>query len=740
MKTKIQQIKIQKLLIFCFLCLSSGIYSQKNNVEISDIWLRGTFFPDRLEEIRSLNDGKHFTVLEDRGSKITKFSYETGKAVEKMLDIKDIKNVKIRSIGDYAFSKDESKILFYTNRERIYRRSFTADYYVYDINTKKTSSLSDKKGQRLATFSPDGTKVAFVWENNLYYKDLNTGDELQITTDGEYNKIQNGTPDWVYEEEFSFNQAFEWSPDSKLLAFVRFDESKVKMFTILQYEGMYPQRKKNALYPKNMSFKYPKAGEDNSLVSVHVYDLEAKKTKNMNIGKETDIYVPRIRWTNTSEKLSIFRLNRLQNHFEILFANPKSGETKVIYSEKNKYYIHESNFDNIIYLSDNQHFVITNESDGFCHLYLYDLSGKMVRQLTKGNYEVTAFYGYDEKTKSLYYQAAEESPLRREVYSIKLNGKKKKKMSVKSGTNSAEFSKGFQYYINSFSNSVTPPIYTLYNAKGKEIRVLEDNSALKERLAKFNHAKKEFFTLTTDEGVKLNAWMIKPVNFDPTKKYPVLVTQYSGPNSQRVLDQWEFGWEQTLAGKAYIVACVDPRGTGARGQAFCKATYKQLGKYETLDLIEFAKWLGKQNYVDKERIGIWGWSYGGFMSLLCMTKGAEYYKAGIATAPVTNWRYYDNIYTERFMQKPQNNEKGYDDNSPIFFADKLKGKLLICHGSADDNVHIQNSWEMIEKLVQADKHFEMQFYNNRNHSIYGGNTRNHIFSRFVKFLDENLMK
>lgn len=720
------------------LLLALAVTAQKKDVTIADIWRQYSFFPESIDEIRSMNDGNHYTVLEDRGASIVKYSYENGEKIETILEVSALNNNNVVAISDYEFSRDESKILFYTNQERIYRRSFTADYYIYDIKTKKVTSLSENGRQQLGTFSPDGSKVAFVRKNNLYYKDLNTGKEIQITSDGEYNKILNGIPDWVYEEEFEFNRAFEWSPDSRNLAFIRFDESDVKMFSMIKYQGQMPQIEKNKLYPEVYTFKYPKAGDDNSLVSVHIYNLESKKMQDVDIGQEKDQYIPRIRWTASPDNLCVFRLNRLQNKLELLFADPQTGKTKVIYEEENKFYIDEKYFDFIQFLDDNKHFVMVSEKDGYAHLYLFDLDGKQIQQLTKGEYVVTDFYGYDKKKKVLYYQAAENSPTQREVYAVKINGKNKKKMSEKTGTNRAEFSSGFQYYINEFSSAKTPPVYTLHNIKGKMLKTLEENKDLSEKLESYNHSYKEFFSFTTSEGIKLNAWILKPHDFDPTKSYPVMITQYSGPNSQSVTDEWIFGWEQALADKGYIVACTDPRGTGARGEAFCKSTYMQLGKYETIDLIEFAKYLGKQSYIDKDRIAIWGWSYGGFMTLNCLTKGADYFKAGIAVAPVTNWRYYDNIYTERFMRKPQDNANGYDDNSPIFHAEKLKGKLLICHGSADDNVHIQNSWEMIERLVQANKQFEMQFYNNRNHSIYGGNTRFHIFTRFVNFLDANL--
>ncbi len=712
--------------------------SSKKDVTLEDICKKHTFYPHSVYGLRSMNDGEHYTTLEERNTKIVEYSYKTGDIVKTILNLAVLDTSKLKYTVDYTFSNDESKILLYTNRKRIYRRSFTANYFIWDSKTNTITSLSDKKKQQLASFSPDGNKIAFVQKNNIFIKDLITGTETQITKDGKFNFIINGAPDWVYEEEFEFNRAFAWSPDSKNLAYMKFDESKVKMFNMTIFEGSHPEHKENALYPENYAFKYPKAGEDNSVVSVNVYNLNTGKTKTMDVGTEKDQYIPRIKWTNMPDKLAILRLNRLQNKLEILIANPNTGKSKIIYTDKNKYYVDEVNFDALTFLKDNKHFVVLNEQDGWNHLYLYDMRGKLVRKLTKGNWDITNYLGYDNHKKIFYYIAAETSPLVRDVYFVKLNGKYQRKLSKQDGSNKAEFSKNYKYYINYFSNMNTPTYVTLNNAKGKLIRVLEDNKALKDTLKYYKYGRKEFFTFITSQGVKLNGWILKPADFDSTKQYPLFMTQYSGPNSQSVLDRWEFGWNQVLSDKGYIIACVDGRGTGARGEEFRKMTYLQLGKYETIDQIEAARYLASLPYVDASRIGIWGWSYGGFMSLLCMEKGNDVFKAGIAVAPVTNWRYYDNIYTERFMRKPQENPKGYDDNSPLYFADKLKGKLLICHGTADDNVHFQNTIEFAEKLVQANKQFEMQIYNNRNHSIYGGNTRLHLFTKMTNFILENL--
>ncbi len=732
MKRKIN-IFLPALLVF----VTTTAFSQQQfkQITVDDLWVNWSFWPNSVDGLRSMNDGIHYTTL-DRDGQIVQFSYETGKSVKTVLNTADL---KIGGVDEYEFNADESKMLLQTAVSPIYRRSFTAEYYIYELNNRKLTKLSENGKQQVASFSPDGTKVAFVRSNNLFFKDLSTNNETQITNDGKFNEIINGVPDWVYEEEFEFNQAYSWSPDSKKLAFIKFDESNVKTFDMIYFAGQAPRKKDYALYPFDYTFKYPKAGEANSLVSVNVYDLSSTKTKTMDIGAETDIYIPRIRWTKSPDKLSIFRLNRLQNKFDLLFADPNSGISTVIFSETNKYYIDETDFDNLQFLPDGKSFVMTSERDGYRHLFLHDLNGKQTALLTPGNYDLTQYIGFDEAKKIFYYQSAEESPSERAIYSVDMNGTKKVKISTQKGTNDAEFSSNFKYYINTFSNSQTPPYITLHDSKGKIIRVLEDNAALKNSVAEYGGANKEFFSFKTSENVELNGWMIKPTNFDATKKYPVIVTQYSGPGSQEVLNSWSFGWDELLAQKGIIVVCVDSRGTGARGEEFKKITYLQMGKYETIDLGETAKYLQTQNYVDAAKIGIWGWSYGGFMTSLCMTKNADLYSSGIAVAPVTNWRYYDNIYTERFMRTPQENPGGYDGNSPINFAKLMKGNFMLIHGTADDNVHWQNSAEFSEALVQANVAFSQFFFTNRNHSIYGGNTRKYLYEMMLKFWEKNLL-
>ena len=718
--------------------LSLSAFSQNGTklITLDEQMKEGKFYPNSVYGITSMSDGEHYTTLENRGTSIVKYRYNDGEFVDTVFSLSMIDDKEIQSISSYNLN--ETKLLFYTNPKRIYRRSYTADYYVYDFKSSKLDKVSDNGRQQLATLSPDGNKVAFVRENNIYIKDLKTQEEKPVTTDGEFNKVINGVPDWVYEEEFEFNKAFHWSPDGSSIAYIRFDESDVKEFGMTMFAGEKPTLKDNILYPENRVWKYPKAGEDNSKVSVNVYHLDSEKTIIMDIGKEIDQYIPRIKWTNSPESLCIYRLNRLQNKLELLLADVNTGISKIIYTDENKCYIDEQYFDYLYFTTDSKNFIIMSERDGYNHIYLYSMSGELKKQITKGNWDVTGFDGFDPENNVIYFTAAAKDPSQREIYSIKINGKGLKMLSEKTGTNSAEFSNSFKYYINTYSSVNTPSFVSLHNSNGKMICVLEDNKELKDLLKEYKFNYKEFLTIKTSEGISLNASIIKPVDFDPTKKYPVLMTQYSGPNSQEVLDSWNIDWEQVLAGMGYIVFTVDGRGTGARGEEFRKMTYLQLGKYETIDQIEGAKYLSSLPYVDSGRIGIWGWSYGGFISTLCMEKGDGIFSTGIAVAPVTNWRYYDNIYTERFMRTPQENPDGYDNNSPLFFAEDLKGKYLIVHGSADDNVHVQNTMEFTEKMVQADKQFEMQIYTNRNHSIYGGNTRIHLFTRMINFLLENL--
>jgi dipeptidyl-peptidase 4 len=722
------------LLTSCYLSFSQ----EKRKVTLEDLLKDYRFVSQSIDDLASMRDGEHYTRLENGDDIIVKYHYASGDIADTLFRADKVTGDTITRIYGYEFSRDEKKILLYTNKKSIYRHSFIADYYVYDIDKNLLLPVSKNGKQQVASFSPDGTKVAFVRENNIFIKDITSGLEEQITNDGKHNHIINGIPDWVYEEEFAFEKAWQWSPNGRFLTYMKFNETEVPEYHLKMYKGMAPSHKKNIIYPEIVSYKYPKAGEKNSIVTIHIYNVKTGETLKVETGEKTDQYIPRLRWPENLDSPVFYRLNRRQDTLEILLANPESGQTKVIYQEANDYYIDETNFDYVTFLPDKEHFVVLSEKSGYLHLYLFNMEGEEVRRLTSGNHDVTEFYGYDKKKKVFYYQSAEESPVQRGIYSVSFNARKKKKLHKARGFNEAMFSANYKYMIHTFSNARTPPVITIENTKGKIFRTITSNKGLKEELTRYEYSDKTFFRFKTNEGIELNGWMIRPPDFDSVNQYPVVIRQYSGPNSQVVLDEWSFNWTQAFAAKGYIIVGIDPRGTGARGEEFRKSTYLQLGKYETTDLIETAKYLGNQAYIDKERIGIWGWSYGGFTTLLCMTKGADYFNTGIAIAPVTNWRFYDNIYTERFMRKPSENMSGYEDNSPLNFAHLLKGNLLICHGTADDNVHPQNTMEMTERLVQANKDFRMHLYTNRNHSIYGGNTRYHLFKMCLDFFTENL--
>jgi dipeptidyl-peptidase-4 len=711
-----------------------GLNAQKKQITIENIWKEYTFMPSSFDGFNSMKDGVSYSQMEENGD-INKYELKTGKLIGNIIKGNELiaegkESETVISPQNYYFSDDESKIVFTLDYTSIYRRSGTATNYVFDLKTRKMQLLSKNGKQMFATIAPVGNKVGFVRDNNLFIKDLITNTEKQLTTDGEENKIKNGWADWVYEEEFSKAEAFTWNATGTKIAYIKFDESKVKEYEMPIYDGLYPSQYK---------FKYPKAGEANSIVSVHIYDLTTEKTITVDIGKETDIYIPRIIWTTDANTLSVQRMNRLQNKVELLFADATTGSTKVILSEEAKTYIDIA--DNLRFLANNKGFIWSSEMDGYNHLYYYDINGKLINQITKGNWEVMDFKGIDEKKKLLYYTSTEVSATDRDLYSISLDGKKKTKLSTLKGTTDASFTSNFSYYVSTWSDANTPSVTELHSADGKLVKVLDDNKNLKEVLKAYDLTKKEFFKCKTEGDVELNGWMMKPSNFDASKKYPVYMFAYGGPGANECNNQWEtydYPWHQLLCQQGYIVVCVDGRGTLGRGRDFKHSTYKQLGKLETIDQIEVAKYLGDQSYVDKTRIGFQGWSFGGYLASLLITKGADYFKSTIAVAPVTNWRNYDNIYTERFMRTPQENASGYDENSPVNFTKKIKGNYLLIHGSADDNVHLQNSMEMTKELVKNNIPFEQFIYPNKNHGIYGGNTRLHLYTKMLKFVKENL--
>lgn len=725
---------MKKILAF-FLLLLPLLSNAQKQITVEDIWSKYLFYPKGVRGYTPVPNGNEYSVVGIAG--IMKHSFETGDMTEVALPTLKIsefsnKELKLEDLSDYSFDQSENKILLSTEEESIYRRSSKAFYYVYDKQKAKIVSISDKsKGkQSFATFSNDGSKVAFVRDNNLFMVDLATMKETQITFDGERNKVLNGMADWVYEEELSQAQYFSWSPDGSKIAYLRFDESQVKEFSMTMW---------GELYPEEYRYKYPKAGEDNSVVDVMIYDLNSGKTTKLDFGKDFDGYYPRIYWLPNSTDLITLKLNRHQNHLDFIRYNTVNQQYDIVFTDDNKCWLEIS--DEYYFMNDNKTMLVTSERDGYNHIYKVELGGP-VTQLTKGQWDVASIAAVDQKAKLVYYLSNESNTLNRDLYVINLDGKKKKLLTSGTGWNDVSFSSNAKYYRCTYSDIQTPPVYTIHKADGKQLRVLEDNAALKKRMEDYGFSKKELFSFTSDQGVQLNGWMLKPLDFDATKKYPVLMYVYGGPCSQEVDNSYsramDFAWYQLLAQHGYIVVCVDGRGTNARGDEFRKCVYKNMGHYEAIDQISTANYLKTLYYVDKNRVGIWGWSFGGYLSALSAFKSGKTFKMAISVAPVTNWRYYDNIYTERFLQTPQENPDGYDQNSPITFAKDLETKYLLIHGTADDNVHFQNAMDLVTALNKAGKQYDQFFYPNKNHFIMGGNTRTHLYTKLTNYILENL--
>nr|WP_232729172.1 S9 family peptidase [Ulvibacter sp. MAR_2010_11] len=718
-----------KVLVLFLAAISTGIAQQKE-ITLEDIW-GGTFRTERLDVLRSLNNGKEYSVLnydrDQKASTVDVYDYKSGNKVRTLVTTKDLPGIEY--IISYEFSEDESKLLLATQLQQIFRRSSLGTFYVYDIASKKLTLVSQEKIQE-PTFNNDGSKIAYGFDNNLYVKDLANGTVQQITTDGKKNSIINGITDWVYEEEFAFVRAFDWNKDGTKIAFIRFDETNVPEFSMDVYGS--------DLYQTQQVFKYPKAGEANALVTLHMYDLASAKTSKVDISNYNNYYIPRIKWTKDADVLSVQLTNRHQNELDLVFVNAATNTSSLVHKETDAAYVDVT--DDLTFLNDNS-FIWTSEKSGWNHIYHYDKTGKLINQITIGNWDVTSYYGFDQNTGRIYYQSTENGSINRDVYSVLRSGKNKVRLSDKTGTNSAAFSADFTYFIKTFSDTETPYVFTLNDAKtGKLIREIKNNNALKNQVAGYKTSPKEFSTIRIN-GEDLNMYTIKPKDFNPNKEYPLFMYQYSGPGSQNVSNSWGGAndyWHQMLAQQGYIVVCIDGRGTGFKGRDFKKMTQKELGKYEVQDQISAAQKLGELPYIDADRIGIWGWSYGGFMAANCLFQGADTFSMAISVAPVTSWRFYDTVYTERYMETPQENPSGYDENSPMSHVDKLQGDFLLVHGSSDDNVHVQNTTRLVEALVQADKDFEWAIYPDKNHGIYGGNTRLHLYKKMTKFIHETL--
>ena len=736
----------QKLILILLLALGlpAGLAAQgKKPLTLEEV-VGGAFYPENIYGVTPIpGDGEHYTQMNAAGTQVIKYSFRTGQQVEVLFDATQARECPFRQFDSYRFSPDGGTLLIATETTPIYRHSYTAVHYLYSLKRNaegridnKVERLSDGGPQQVPVFSPDGTMIAFVRDNNIFLvKRLYGNSESQVTTDGQRNAVLNGIPDWVYEEEFAMDRALEFSADSKMLAYVRWDESAVPSYSFPLYAGEKPRREDYAKYPGAYTYKYPKTGEANSKVSVHTFDIKTKVTRTLKLPLEADAYIPRIRFTRDADKLAVFTLNRHQNRFDLYMADPRSTVCRLALREETDTYIKEGTFDNIRFYDG--HFVFMSERSGFSHLYWYDLNGNLDKQITRGDFEVKNFLGLDEKTGTFYYTSNEGSPLRQAVWKTDRKGRKTR-LTAEEGTHTAQFSTDMKYFLDRYTSLDTPTVITLRDNTGRTLTTLVDNAALNRKLAEYALPAKEFFSFQTSDGTTLNGWMIKPADFDESRKYPVIMYQYSGPGSQEVLDRFGISWETYMASQGYIIACVDGRGTGGRGAAFEKCTYLNLGVREARDQVETALYLGLQPYVDKERIGIWGWSFGGYMTLMSMSEGTPVFKAGVAVAAVTDWNYYDTIYGERFMRTPQENADGYRASSAFTRAENLHGDLLLVHGSADDNVHFQNCAEYAEHLVQLGKQFDMQLYTNRNHSIFGGNTRMHLYTRLTNFFNTHL--
>ncbi len=717
-----------KKLFLIALLMPCILWAQKKQITLEDIYKLGTFRGESVPGFRSMNNGQ-FYVEADAKLGLLQKDFVTGNTVSTIvaIDAAQDENAKPLPLDDVSFSADENKVMIAKDREFIYRHSSKAFVYVFDKVTGKTAKVDGEKVMH-ATFNPKADKVAFVKNNNLFIRDLTTGSIKQMTVDGAWNKIINGNCDWVYEEEFSFTQAYQWSPDGKYIAYYRFDETNVPQFNMPMYEG---------LYPKDYTYKYPKAGEPNSIIQIHLYEVATGKDIKAFIGDETDMYIPRIQWT-PSNQLCIQWMNRMQNELKYLLADPTTGATKTLYTEKNKYYVDIT--DDLRFLNNGTQFIHTSEKDGFVHAYLYGMDGLQKMDLTAGNYDISSINFVDEKNKLVYYTAALPTPMDRQLFVVDFAGKKRKQITQGNGWHNVSFNSNGQYYVDNYSDLNTPATISIFDKTGKPIKVLKDNASLKAKLVDFDIAKASFMKVANSKGDSLNVTIAKPTNFDPSKKYPVLFSNYGGPGSQEVVNR--FGsvnfWHQLLLQKGYVIVKCDNTGTGSRGEEFKKKTYKQMGKFEIEDQIDVAKYFATMPWVDAKRIGHWGWSYGGFMSSLAITKGADVFSAAVAVAPVTNWRYYDNIYTERFMQTPKQNASGYDDNAPEKLVSKIKGKFLIIHGTADDNVHFQNSVMMIDEMIKKNIDFESAYYPNKNHGIRGGNTSLHLYRKMTNWILANL--
>lgn len=734
--------KIVFVTLLCFLMTNNVVAASLN---LRDI-VNGYYTSEKLSKITPTLDGEHYTKMSADKKCILRYSFKTGELVDTVFNTQTARECNFKTFDGYIVSPDEKRILIQTGTQRIYRRSFTADYYIFTVKNNKLAPLSNNGAQQVPLFSPDGNMIAFVRDNNLFLvKLLFNSSESQITKDGVAGKVLNGVPDWVNEEEFALSRAYDFSADSKMIAFIRYDETEVPVYTMPFYLRNSNNNEDYATYTPSYSYKYPVAGAPNARVTVHTFDIKSMVTRQANLPLKDDSYIPRIKFTKDENLLAVALLNRHQNQLDLYAVNPRSGVSKLLVREENDQYLSEKSYNDIPFYTSS--FVLQSERSGHNHLYLYSIGGNLIKQITEGDFEVTDYLGWDEKNNTYYYTSNEGNPLQTAVYKLDAKGNKTL-LTTAEGSNQAVFSKDFRYFINTYSNLNTPPVISLYDnspKEVKEVKTLNDNETLKNRLASVNLPTKELFSFTTPDGTTLNGWMMKPTGFSPSKDYPVILYQYSGPGSQEVKNAWDIGffegglWEAYLTERGFIVACVDGRGTGGRGAEFERYNYMNLGTIEAQDQVAAANYLATLPYIDKKHIGIWGWSYGGYNTLMAMSQGKPTFYAGVAVAPLSDWRFYDSVYGERYMRTPKENGEGYDAASPIKQAGKLNGKLLLIHGTADDNVHLNNTIEYISALIIANKKYSLQLYPDCNHSIYQGeNTRYHLFTQIANFFAENL--
>ena len=723
-----REMQMRKIFVLLF-SIASIVTLQAQHYALQDI-LGGKFSARGVKPMESSADGMHYYQTDAENTAVIKFSYATGKAVDTLFSTRKARECTFDTFEGFLVSPDETRVLVYRDREQIYRHSFKATYYYHDVRRNMVRKLTDNESKQMVpVFSPNSKMLAYVCDNNIWLVKFDFTTESQVTKDGELNKILNGVTCWVYEEEFGVTRLMEFSPDNKFLVYVRTDESEVQQYRFQTFNEQ--------LYPDFYAYKYPKAGEKNPQVECRVFNIAEKTIRPIKVPLEKDDYIPRIAFTTNPDQLAVMALNRDQNRFDMYFASPRTTVAKLILRDENAYYIDSDFLKTIHFLSDR--FTYVSEKDGYSHIYIYGLTGTLQKQLTSGSFDVTALPMVDSQTNTVFYVAADESPLRRNVYKINIDKGRPEKLSSKPGYNTASFSKNGKYFVNWWSDLHTPTVISLHDANGKMIRTLEDNADVAQRVAEAGLPRKEFITVPAADGItQLNGWILKPVNFDPSKKYPLVMIQYGGPNSQQVADRYGVDWEYALLNEGFVVACVDGRGTAARGEEFRKQIYLNLGIKEADDQVMAARHLGNLPYIDKNCIGIWGWSYGGYNVLMSMSRGNGVFKAGVAIAPVTDWRFYDTVYAERYMRTPQQNPSGYDNGSAVKLADKLQGNLLLIHRTADDNVHFQHTIEYARALIAADKLFDVFVFPDKDHSIYGGNARSLLYKKVIDFYKKNL--